>query len=116
MGAKLIAFFKKETILCVAGLLAVLSMAWIPPGGEYMGYINWQVLVLLFCLMSVMGGLQALGIFKAIANTLLHWANGLRQLTLLLVMLCFSLPWWSPMTLPSSHSFLLPYCCCKWQI
>lgn len=88
MGAKLIAFFKKETILCVAGLLAVISMAWIPPGGEYMGYINWQVLVLLFCLMSVMGGLQALGIFKAIANTLLHWANGLRQLTLLLVMLC----------------------------
>lgn len=89
MGAKLITFFKKETILCVAGLLAVLSMAWIPPGREYMGYINWQVLVLLFCLMSVMGGLQALGIFKAIANTLLHWANGLRQLTLLLVMLCF---------------------------
>lgn len=88
MGAKLIAFFKKETILCVAALLAVLSMAWIPPDGEYMGYINWQVLVLLFCLMSVMGGLQALGIFKAIANTLLHWANGLRQLTLLLVMLC----------------------------
>lgn len=89
MGAKLIAFFKKETILCVAGLLAVISMIWIPPDGEYMGYINWQVLVLLFCLMSVMGGLQALGIFKAIANTLLHWANGLRQLTLLLVMLCF---------------------------
>ena len=89
MGAKLIAFFKKETILCVAALLAVISMAWIPPDGEYMGYIKWQVLVLLFCLMSVMGGLQALGIFKAIANTLLHWANGLRQLTLLLVMLCF---------------------------
>ena len=89
MGAKLIAFFKKETILCVAGLLAVISMIWIPPDGEYVGYINWQVLVLLFCLMSVMGGLQALGIFKAIANTLLHWANGLRQLTLLLVLLCF---------------------------
>lgn len=89
MGAKLIAFFKKETILCVAGLLAVLSMVWVPPDGEYMGYINWQVLVLLFCLMSVMGGLQALGIFKAIANALLHWANGLRQLTLLLVLLCF---------------------------
>lgn len=89
MGAKLIAFFQKETILCVAGLLAVISMIWIPPDGEYVGYINWQVLVLLFCLMSVMGGLQALGIFKAIANTLLHWANGLRQLTLLLVLLCF---------------------------
>lgn len=89
MGAKLIAFFKKETILYVAGLLAVISMVWVPPDGEYMGYINWQVLVLLFCLMSVMGGLQALGIFKAIANTLLHWANGLRQLTLLLVLLCF---------------------------
>lgn len=89
MGAKLIAFFKKETILCVAGLLAVISMIWIPPDGKYVGYINWQVLVLLFCLMSVMGGLQALGIFKAIANTLLHWANGLRQLTLLLVLLCF---------------------------
>ena len=89
MGAKLIAFFQKETILCVAGLLAVISMIWIPPDGKYVGYINWQVLVLLFCLMSVMGGLQALGIFKAIANTLLHWANGLRQLTMLLVLLCF---------------------------
>lgn len=89
MGAKLIAFFKKETILCAAGLLAVISMAWVPPDGAYIGYINWQVLVLLFCLMSVMGGLQALGIFKAIANSLLHWAKGLRQLTLLLVLLCF---------------------------
>lgn len=89
MGTKLIAFFKRETILCVAGLLAAISMIWVPPDGAYMGYINWQVLILLFCLMSVMGGLQALGIFKAIANALLQWANGLRQLTLLLVLLCF---------------------------
>ena len=60
-----------------------------PAGWRICGLYQRQVLVLLFCLMSVMGGLQALGIFKAIANTLLHWANGLRQLTLLLVLLCF---------------------------
>lgn len=89
MKEKCIAFFQKETILCISALLAVLSAFLIPPDTAYLGYIDTRVLVLLFCLMAVMGGFQHLGLFDRLANLLLHRARNLRQLSMTLVMLCF---------------------------
>ncbi len=86
---KLIAFFKKETILCISGALAVVSAFIIPPDAGYIEYCDVRVLVLLFCLMAVMGGFQQLGVFDRMANLLLARANRMRQLATTLVMLCF---------------------------
>ena len=86
---KLIAFFKKETILCIAGILAFGSAFLIPPDAKYMEYCDIRVLVLLFCLMAVMGGFQQLGVFDRMANLLLARARRMRQLATTLVMLCF---------------------------
>ena len=86
---KCIAFFKKETILCISGILALCSMCIIPPDAAYIDYLNTQVLVLLFCLMAVMAGLQELGIFQSVAYALLKRTGDLRQLSLVLVLLCF---------------------------
>ena len=47
---KLVTFVKKETVLCIAGLLAVVSMFIIHPSADYFGYIDYRVLALLFCL------------------------------------------------------------------
>ena len=86
---KLIAFFKKETILCISGILAFLSVFIIPPDAKYIEYCDVRVLVLLFCLMAVMGGFQQLGVFDRMANLLLARARKMRQLATTLVMLCF---------------------------
>ena len=63
---KLVTFVKKETVLCIAGLLAVVSMFIIHPSADYFGYIDYRVLALLFCFMAVVAGFRSvLGCFFA---------------------------------------------------
>lgn len=84
-----IAFFKKEAVLSIASVLAVISMFFVHPDSAYVDYVDVRTLAVLFCLMSVMAGLQALGVFKWIARALLNRVQSLRQLILILVLLCF---------------------------
>jgi len=89
MCAKVIDFFKKEAVLCIALFLAAVSSVVILPDKEYLGYIDFHTLAILFCLMSVMAGLQKLGVFGLIAGKLLAKVKGVTQLCVILVMLCF---------------------------
>lgn len=82
-------FAKKETVLCIAGLLAALSAVIVPPSAEYLTYPDYRVLALLFCLMLVVAGLQSIGVFSWLGNLLLKKAASTRQLALLLTALCF---------------------------
>lgn len=86
---KLIEFWKKETVLCVALMLAVVSSFAVLPDMQYLTYIDFRTLAILFCLMSVMAGLQKLGIFRWIAEGLLKRVKNISQLVLILIMLCF---------------------------
>ena len=89
MKQKIFDFIKKETVLCVAAVLAVGSMFLVGPDKEYLGYVDVRVLAILFCLMTVMGGFSALGVFEAVASFLLRKTKNLRQLEMVLVFLCF---------------------------
>lgn len=86
---KLVEFIKKETVLTVAILLAVLSAVMIPPDGNYVGYIDFRTLSILFCLMTVMAGLQKLGVFRKIGKILLQHTQSTTQLVEVLVLMCF---------------------------
>lgn len=86
---KTLAFFKKETVLCVALILALFSMFLVPPDREYPGYIDFRTLAVLFCLMCVMAGLQKIGVFDRIARKLLGRVRSGSGLVLTLVLLCF---------------------------
>ena len=44
-------FLKKEPVLCVAALCALVTVFFVLPDKEYLHYIDWRVLCLLFCLM-----------------------------------------------------------------
>ncbi len=89
IGKKLIHIFQKETVLCIAALLAVASMFFMPPDVAYAEYIDYGVLAILFSLMVVMEGLRAAGVFDTIARFMLSKADNLRKLTLIMVFLCF---------------------------
>ncbi len=86
---KVVAFIKKEIVLCVAIVLAVISAFIIPPDGQYPGYIDFRTLAILLCLMCVMAGLQGLGIFRIIAEKLLQKVRTYRGIVTILVLLCF---------------------------
>lgn len=86
---KMVAFIKKETVLCVALLLAVISMFFVTPDREYLLYIDYSVLMILFSLMVVMAGYQQTGVFSDIAHALLKRAKNLQVLACLMVFLCF---------------------------
>ncbi len=86
---KVMEFIKKETVLSVALLLAVVSMFMVPPDREYPGYIDFRTLSILFCLMAVMVGMQEIGLFRFTAEKLLVKVKNTTQLVLILVLLCF---------------------------
>lgn len=82
-------FLQNETVLCAAWLLALLSMALVPPSLDYSSYIDWHTLGLLFSLMSVMAGLQKLGLFRFLGEAMLGRTATSRQLEGVLIFLPF---------------------------
>jgi len=82
-------FFRSETVLCVAAACAAISMCFVPPDGEYLAYLDFRVLCLLFCLMAIVAGLQECNLFWVVANRLLAGKMNLRALMLTLVLLPF---------------------------
>lgn len=82
-------FFKKEVVLTVSFLLAVISMLFVAPNERYFDYIDFRTLGLLFSLMTIMAGLNKLGIFKLLASSLLNKVKSVRGINIALVMLCF---------------------------
>ena len=82
-------FWRQEPVLCVAAVCALASAALEPPSPAYLNYIDWRVLALLFCLMAVVAGLQARGVFAVLAQRLLAGERRMRFVTLVLVLLPF---------------------------
>lgn len=82
-------FVKKEPVLIISFLLAIGSAFIIKPSTEYLGYIDFRTLALLFCLMAVMAGLGRLGVFRIFAEKLLKGVGSVKTLTLVLSLLCF---------------------------
>ena len=84
-----LAFAKSEVVLCAAAVLAVLSMAAVPPDRGYLDYVDWDTLALLFSLMAVSKGLQGQGVFDALGAALLGRLSTTRQMLLVLTFLPF---------------------------
>lgn len=89
MFTKVKDFFKKETVCCIAFLLAVVSMFFIPPSVNYFSYIDFRVLALLFSLMAVVRGFSSIGVFARLGTMLLTHVHSLRMLSALFIFLCF---------------------------
>jgi len=83
-------YMKKEAVLCVSLLLALVSVAFVPFDNKYISYIDFHTLIILLSLMIVMAGLRSLGIFSMIGSWMLEKTSNMRSLAIVLVLLCFS--------------------------
>lgn len=86
---KVLAFFKKETVLTVAWVLAILSTLFTPLDAEYINYIDFRSLGILWGLMVIMQGLRKNGLFEKIGLILLTKTQKVWQLCAVLIFLCF---------------------------
>ncbi len=82
-------FLKSEIVLIISFILAGVSAFFVTPSREYLEYIDFRTLGLLFCLMAVMAGLNNIGVFKYIAERLLVKVKSISGLSLILGLLCF---------------------------
>ncbi len=87
--SRVISFIKKEAVLSIALLLALISTFLVKPSKEYLGYIDYHVIVLLFALMLVVGGFKSLGVFRLLGEKMCCKVHSLRGLTIVLTCLCF---------------------------
>ena len=65
--SKVIKFVKKEAVLFISLAAALISMIFTPPNPEYLGYVDWSTLGLLFCLMAAVQGFGSIGDERRVA-------------------------------------------------
>ncbi len=85
----MIRFIKKEAVLCIAFVLAVLSMLLTPPDAGYLGYVDFSVIGILLCLMITVQGFGKTGLFDFLSEQLTRRFKNTRSLSAALTALCF---------------------------
>ena len=84
-----IKFIKKEAVLVISGILAVISCFFVPPSAAYLDYIDFRVLILLLCLMLVVAGIRQTGAFTVICEFLLKKFRSIKTVGFMLMLLSF---------------------------
>ncbi len=80
---------KIDTVLCIAWILAIISAFFVHPGKEYLGYIDFRSLGILWGLMVIIQGLKENSVFDRIAGFLLSKVTKSWQLSAVLIFMCF---------------------------
>lgn len=80
---------KSDPVLCIAWILAVISMFLVHPDKEYSGYVDFRSLGILWGLMVVIQGLKENSVFEKIGQILLNKAKQTWQLCAALIFMCF---------------------------
>lgn len=82
-------FFKRNTVLCVAALAALITCFLVPPSKEYLGYFDWKTLACLFLTLAVICALKNIKFFTILARKIVTLTGNLRILVLALVYITF---------------------------
>lgn len=82
-------FFKREIVFSISLILAIISCFFVPPNINYLNYINWDTIILLFAIMLVVEVLKNLAVFEILVRKLLTKVKNTHGLVLFLVFTCF---------------------------
>lgn len=82
-------FVRKNTVLTIAAILAVLTSFIVPPDSEYLGYIDYRTITCLFCTLAVICALKEIKFFYVCAEKIVSMARNLRLAAIALVYITF---------------------------
>ena len=86
---KIFDYIKNEIVLVISLILAIISCFFVTPSIHYIDYIDFKVLICLFCLMLIVSGFIKLNVLDIVAQKLLSKANSLRAIYIIIVILTF---------------------------
>lgn len=86
---RITSIIKNNPILFISGFLAAVSCLFVLPDMQYVGYINFRVLAILFSLMLIVVALGHIGTFDVLTNKLLSRVKTYRGISLLMSLLAF---------------------------
>ncbi len=84
-----IKFFEKEIVFSISLIFAIISCFFVKPNINYLNYINWDTIILLFVIMVIVEVLKNLSIFEILVRKLLTKIGNARGLVFILVFTCF---------------------------
>lgn len=78
-----------NTVLLVAVLAAVVTMFFVPPDKEYIGYFDFKTLTCLFCVLAVVNALGNVRVFTVLAKKIILFFGTRRNMIIALVYITF---------------------------
>ena len=82
---KVVNFLKENLILSIITLATIVTSFFNPPSLQYVEFLNFKSIVILFCLMITVTGLNSTRVFKILANKILSKVKTSRGLVVALV-------------------------------
>ena len=82
-------FLRKNVVMMVALLAAVVTMFFVPPDREYLGYFDVKTLTCLFCVLAVVCALKNIQFFYILAQQIVRCFRNARMSILALVYITF---------------------------
>lgn len=85
----ILAFIKKNAVMCIAFFAAVATSIIVPPDTQYKGYFDFKTLTCLFCVLAVVCALKNVDFFYILAQRIVNKFKNLRAAVLALVYITF---------------------------
>ena len=82
-------FIRKNTVMCIAFLAALITAFIVPPDKEYPGYFDFKTLTCLFCVLAVVCALRNINFFYVLARKVVQMFRNARMSVLALVYITF---------------------------
>ena len=86
---KVIDFVKKNVVMEIAFVAAVITMFFVPPDKEYLGYFDFKTLSCLFCVLAVVCALKHIKFFYILARKIVESFGNIKYCVLSLVYITF---------------------------
>ena len=83
---RLMQLLRRHWMLVAAAFVAFVSMLFVPPDEEYLGYFDWKTIGCLFCVLAVASALRSAGVFDWAARAAIARFGSPRTLTMTLVL------------------------------
>lgn len=89
MKTKILIFLRKNTVLCVAVIAAIITSLIVPPDKNYLKYFDFKTLSCLFCVLAVVCAYKNIDFFYILARKLVEIFKNVRLAILALVYITF---------------------------
>ena len=88
-ASKLFGFIKKNAVVCISLVAAVITSLIVPVDKEYLGYFDYKTLTCLFCVLAVVCALKNINFFYMLARKVVLFFKNARMSILALVYITF---------------------------